>query len=185
MNTQIQDKIMEFGFTETAAVNVVDIEITQDVRNACEQNSCGQVGKNHMCPPNVGDLESYRQLIQKYDKGILFSKIFPLKTRADYKRMMEYGVDFRTDCQKLQVEIKKELSDFLFFLAGPCTICKECTAINKETCRFPDEAIPSLEAAGVNVVALTKKCDLTYNNGPGTTTLIGLLVHNEENQLSD
>jgi len=178
MDKQLSDMFLEFGFKETAEVNVQDIDISQDVRNACEQNSCGQVGKNHMCPPNVGNLESYRQFMEKYEKGILFSKVFPLETSEDYMRMMEYGIDFREDCGKLQVQLKKELDDFSFFLAGPCSICESCSALDDELCRFPDEAIPSLEAAGVDVVGLTRKTGLKYNNGSGTMTLIGLLLYN-------
>ena len=179
MDRQLQNKFLDFGFKETAMVRIRDIEITQEVRNACEQNSCGQVGKNHMCPPNVGEIDSYRECIEGYEKGILFSQVFPLKTREDYLRMTDYGKDFRGDCRKLQQELKELKIDFTFFLAGPCTICNECTAVKNEVCRFPDEAIPSLEAAGVDVVSLTKKCGLNYNNGPGTMTLIGLLVYNE------
>lgn len=179
MNQQLQKKILEHGFIEAVEVPMQDIAITQDVRNACEQNSCGQIGKNHMCPPNVGDLENFRQWLQKYENGILFSQVFPLKTRDDYHRMMEYGNDFRESCQNLQMELKEAKCDFSFLLAGPCTICEICTATEKKPCRFPDQAIPSLEAAGVDVVSLTKKSGLNYNNGSGTTTLIGLLVYNK------
>ena len=179
MDQQLLNKIREHGFIEAVDVSIADIAITQEVRNACEQNSCGQIGKNHMCPPNVGDLDSYRTWLQKYEKGILFSQVFPLKTRQDYQRMMEYGNDFRAACQKLQMELNEAKYDFSFLLAGPCSICKVCTAIENKPCRFPDQAIPSLEAAGVDVVALTKKCGLNYHNGAGTMTLIGLLVYNK------
>lgn len=179
MDKQLQNIFLEHGFIEAVEVPIQDIAITQDVRNACEQNSCGQVGKNHMCPPNVGDLVMYRECIQQYENGILFSQIFPLKTREDYRKMMDYGKEFRADCRKLQKLLNRELDEFLFYLAGPCTICNECTAVNNEPCHFPDEAIPSLEAAGVDVVSLTKKCGLKYNNGSGTMTLIGLLVYNK------
>lgn len=51
MDQQLLNKIREHGFIEAVDVSIADIAITQEVRNACEQNSCGQIGKNHMCPP--------------------------------------------------------------------------------------------------------------------------------------
>lgn len=39
MDQQLQNRILEHGFIEAVEVQVQDIAITQDVRNACEQKS--------------------------------------------------------------------------------------------------------------------------------------------------
>jgi len=37
------------------------------------------------------------------------------------------------------------------FLAGPCTLCKECAKLQGDPCIFGDRARPSMEGCGIDV----------------------------------
>nr|WP_320026047.1 DUF2284 domain-containing protein [uncultured Acetobacterium sp.] len=138
-------------FTEIAEIdNINTIHITQEVRDRCADNYCGFYGKNHRCSPAVGDLEHYRQLIKGYGEGLVFSKAYPVKSRYDYQEMLD---------------------------AGTCSICKSCAILTDEPCRFPEDAIPSLEAAGIDVVGLSRSLGMTYNNGADKVTYFGLVLY--------
>jgi len=39
----------------------------------------------------------------------------------------------------------------LLFLAGPCTLCKECGKLKGNPCEFGDRARPAMEACGIDV----------------------------------
>ena len=39
----------------------------------------------------------------------------------------------------------------LLFLAGPCTLCKECGKLKGNSCEFGDRARPAMEACGIDV----------------------------------
>ena len=41
----------ECGFTHTAPLAVTTMQMKQEVRDMCAQNTCGQYGKNWCCPP--------------------------------------------------------------------------------------------------------------------------------------
>lgn len=93
--------------------------------------------------------------------------------------MNEIMAEFEKTVEKLHRAIRKSDMEGTVFSAGCCTICAECGILTDEPCRFPDEAMPSLEASGIDVVQLTKDTGLVYNNGPKTMTIIGLILYNE------
>lgn len=69
--------------------------------------------------------------------------------------------------------------------AGGCGVCKTCAKRTGESCRFPEKAMPSLEAYGVNVSALAKASNMNYINGQNTVTYFGAVlfsVDGEENE---
>ncbi|MGV8905045.1 MAG: DUF2284 domain-containing protein [Acetobacterium sp.] len=171
-------KYFEAGqYFEFKDIGVDKIKITQEVRDRCEDNFCGNYGKNYMCPPSVGDLDDYKTLVNDYKRGLLFSKVYPIEDKMDYTGMMEAGIEFRNDIQELNKEMKSDNINCLFFSAGCCNICEKCAIISDEPCRFPTEAIPSLEAAGINVVELTRDYGFKYNNGPLNVTYFGLMLY--------
>lgn len=168
------------NFSEIKAIDDVhSIHITQEVRDRCADNYCGFYGKNYMCPPAVGDLEYYRELILAYQKGLIFSKIYSLKNKYDHKGMLKSGLEFRDEIQKISKAAKSENFDCLFFTAGTCSICQTCAILSQEPCRFPDETMPSLEASGIDVVTLSHDLGMTYNNGENKVTYFGLVLYKD------
>jgi len=164
-------------FTEIVEIdNLNIIHITQEVRDRCADNYCGFYGKNYMCPPTVGALDHYRQLLQGYREGLVFSKAYPVKNRYDYKSMVAAGLAFREEIQEINMQAKADQRDCTFFSAGTCGICESCAIQIDEPCRFPEDAIPSLEAAGIDVVSLSRSLGMTYNNGADKVTYFGLVI---------
>ncbi len=53
--------------------------------------------------------------------------------------------------------------------SGACTICKTCTYPDAP-CRFPDRAIPSMEAYGLFVSRVCEQSGMEYCYGPRTLT---------------
>lgn len=54
------------------------------------------------------------------------------------------------------IEENSDLNKFLPLNAGPCTFCAKCTFLDGEPCRFPDKAVFSVEACGIDVMAQEK-----------------------------
>jgi hypothetical protein len=46
-----------------------------------------------------------------------------------------------------------------------------------EPCRFPEKAISSVEACGIDVMSLSKSAGVRYNNGKNTVTYIGAVLY--------
>ena len=60
--------------------------------------------------------------------------------------------------------------------AGGCRVCPVCGRRTGEPCRFPEKAIGSLEAYGVNVSLLAEAAGMRYINGQDTVTYFGAIL---------
>ena len=69
-----------------------------------------------------------------------------------------------------------QISRVLHLGAGGCGVCKSCAKRTDEPCRFPELAMPSLEAYGVNVSKLASAAGMKYINGQNTVTYFGMVL---------
>lgn len=175
----ILDLMKDYDFAEVMPIDPGLIQITEEVRSACAKNDCGSYGKNYMCPPSVGTLEHYREIVGRYNKAILFSQVHIFTDRKEYRQYSQISLGFKKNTEKLHRAVVKAVPGGRVFSAGGCSICKVCGILEDIPCRFPEEAMPSLEAAGIDVVQLTKDTGFTYNHGPKSMTIIGLVLYNE------
>lgn len=169
-----------YNLKEIVKIDPKTVRVTEDVRAACEKNDCGQYGKNYMCPPHLGPLEECKEMIYSYDKGVLFSQVHFFKNRQEYKHYDDIIKSFTKINDKIHREIRKSGIDGKVLSAGGCTLCKTCGLLEDLPCRFPEDAKPSLEGCGVDVVHLSKATGLVYNNGPKSITIIGMVLYNDE-----
>ena len=64
-----------------------DICMDRSLRAACEQNFCGQFGKNCMCPPLVGDIDPLIDKVRNSGDGLLIQTVHTLEDSFDYEGM--------------------------------------------------------------------------------------------------
>lgn len=167
-----------YNLTEYKLFDPHEIKITISVRAMCEQNSCGQYGKNYMCPPYTKDIDDCEKEIYSFDDALLFTKAYPKKSSFDMESLMEAAIDFGKTIQKMKEDLpeKHPDKDFLFLGAGGCPVCKKCACIDNEQCRFPEKAVSSVEANGIEVIQLCRDLGLKYNNGQNTVTYMGMIL---------
>ncbi|MFC1495422.1 DUF2284 domain-containing protein [Thermodesulfobacteriota bacterium] len=171
--------LKEYKFTEYKSLDPKEISIDQSVRDMCEQNSCGQYGRNYMCPPHIKSLAECEMEIHSYKNAILFTRAYPKKSSFDFEGLMAAAIDFGKTIQKLREELQEKYPDqkFLFLGAGGCPVCKECACKDDEPCRFPDQAFSSVEANGIEVLRLCKELGVKYNNGNNSVTYMGMILY--------
>jgi len=151
-----------------------DVVLSDQVRKLCEQNRCGSFGKNWTCPPAVRPLDLFRQELAKYSRFILLYKVFPLTSSYDWNGMVAAAKTFQLSLVELKHELTEKLGGKLLFLgAGACQLCKTCGYPEGESCRNPEDALVSVEACGIDVMALMQQHDMKYYIGPDTVTYIG------------
>jgi hypothetical protein len=54
----------------------------------------------------------------------------------------------------------------------------KCGYLVGEECQFPDKAVSSVEANGIDVIALVKTSGIPYNNGKNTVSYVALILFN-------
>ena len=164
--------------THASIAMVSDIKFNEDFRKLCEQNSCGSYNKNWMCPPAVGPFNDLKEKALEFKQGLLFQTVHPIASSLDWKGMLEGGVNHTKIFRKILecMETNYSFRAILPLNAGPCTYCAKCAYLVGEKCQFPDKAVSSVEANGIDVMALVKTSGISYNNGKDTVSYVALIL---------
>ena len=172
--------VLDEGATKAAVIDSDSIVFSTVFRDICASNGCGVYGKCWMCPPDCGDINDLINKVKSYPKGILYQTICSIEDSFDIEGMGEA----KRNHSRLSLKLDKKIADVLpnrFHLScGGCGICSKCAKIDNLPCRFPDIALTSLEACGIDVYNTTSKTDLKYINGTNTVTFFGLVMYKED-----
>ncbi|WP_040293536.1 DUF2284 domain-containing protein [Acetonema longum] len=163
-----------------AIAQVSQIRFVEDFRKACEQNTCGKYNTNWVCPPAVGDFAELKSRACRYKEGMLFQTVHQLARTFDWRGMVAAGKAHEGVFRDIlaMVKGKHKLEDILPLKAGACEICPRCSYLDREPCRFPDQALASVESYGIDVMHLEKACGIPYYNGKNTLSYVGLILFN-------
>lgn len=168
---------LESGATRAGTLDTATIQFSESFRNLCEMNACGKFGTNWMCPPAVRPLEELRREVQGYRRGLVVQTVYQMEDSFDFDGMMLakdiHEHSFRTLLQAIRA--RPGLGPILALNAGACSFCENCTYPDRD-CLYPDDALASVEAYGIDVTALVKACDIPYNNGPASVSYVGLVL---------
>jgi predicted metal-binding protein len=171
--TKIEQALPPVGLNQYAFIDPKELIFAQSVRDMCAMNSCGRYNTNWQCPPGVGDMEPLEKKAKNYRCALLFNKVYPLEDSYDFEGMMAAKDAFTETCRQIYRIVQNAADSAVIMGAGGCSICPECT-YPSEPCRFPDEAIASIEACGIDVYAISGKFGFQYINGVNTVTYFGI-----------
>ncbi len=163
------------GFSAWSPLDPAAIECRCEVRDACAQNACGQYGKRWSCPPGCGSLEECADQIRNCTQGILVQTIGELEDEFDGEAMMETEALHKAHFQEMFSALRKKSGHVLALGAGCCTRCKGCTYPDNP-CRFPEEAVSSMEAYGMLVLQVCKDNGLKYYYGSDKIAYTGCFL---------
>ena len=167
------------GAYKAAVIEVDHIETDVRFRALCASNACGNYGRNWMCPPDAGDIETLMAELRTYSHALVYQTVTELEDSYDFEGMMEAGVSHNRLMCALRTELQAEpLSRVLHLAAGGCRMCEVCAKRTNEPCRHPDLAVASLETYGVNVSKLAAASGMKYINGQNTVTYFGAVLLN-------
>jgi predicted metal-binding protein len=164
----------------TAVIETSAIQFYGAVREACERNVCGKYDTSWMGPPAIGPIDALQKRVLRYEQGLLFQTVHPTGGSFDLKGMFEaaksHDTLFRNFLQTIKDRYPDE--DILALDAGCCSYCDKCTYPDNEPCAFPDQALSSVEAYGMNVAVLMKNAGMPYNHGKGSLGFVGMILFN-------
>ena len=169
---------LEAEASDAAILDTSKIQFHEDVRKACEKNVCRKYNTSWMGPPAIGLISELAQRALAYKLGLLFQTVHEINSNFDIKGMFSarevHAKVFRSLLGKVRSASPEQ--EILGLDVGCCDICGRCAYLDKEPCRNPDQAASSVEAYGMNVIALQKSTGLPYNNGKNCVTYVGLIL---------
>lgn len=162
-------RALELGFDHAAPVEAAALECLPEVREMCAADRCRAYNRCWTCPPGCGTLEDCAARLSQYRRGILVQTTGHLEDDFDVEAMLDTEARHKARFAGLAKEIRSALPRCLPLGAGSCTRCTPCTYPDAP-CRFPQEAIVSMEAFGLLVAQVCQRAGLEYYYGPRTIT---------------
>lgn len=157
------------GFNHVGELNVAALRFLPEVREMCAADRCHSYGKCWTCPPYCGTLEEITRLTSNYRRGILLQSTGTLEDDFDIETMLKIERLQKERFEMLVQQVRQQYPNCLPMASGACTVCASCTCPD-QPCRFPDRAIPSMEAFGLVVSEVCEYSGLPYYYGSGTIT---------------
>ena len=168
---------LSLGAYKAGVIDAKDISLDRAFRDMCISNVCGMYGKCYMCPPDVGEIDALMQEVGQYDYALVYQTVTELEDSYDFEGMLDAKKSTYPMAQALRkIFLNLQISKILHLGAGGCGVCKVCAKRTNEPCRFPEKAMPSLEAYGINVSELAKAAGMKYINGQNTVTYFGAVL---------
>lgn len=163
------------GVFEYRVISTDQIPFSQAVADACKANACGKYGTCWTCPPGVGHYTELEQKIKAYRNAVVFTCKYDLEDCFDFESMVLGQQKTMALLHGIADELRADRRAFLALGCEGCHLCKQCTYPDAP-CRFPDKAIVSVEACGIDVVSLSKSIAIHYNNGANTVTYFCIIL---------
>lgn len=171
------------GADHAAIALTSQISFVPEFRKACEQDTCRKYGTNWMCPPGVGSFEALKARALEFNQGLFFQTVHEVASSFDLKGM--YAAKKRHDPVFREIlahfRFRPGIRRLLPLNAGACELCPRCAYLDdQEPCRFPDQAFPSVESYGIDVINLEKAIGIPYFNGKNTVSYVGMILFEAE-----
>ena len=168
---------IQYGAFKSNIIETKLIILDRAFRDMCESNACGVYGKCWMCPPDVGDIDLLMSKVRNYDYALVYQTVTEIEDSFDFEGMIAAKKKSYPLAQSLsKVFSDLNITNVLHLGAGGCGVCECCAKKTNEPCRFPEKAMPSLEAYGINVSDLAKNAGMNYINGQNTVTYFGAVL---------
>ncbi|MCL2174604.1 MAG: DUF2284 domain-containing protein [Treponema sp.] len=163
---------------EWAVIQSDKIVFSPELLDYCKTNVCGNYNKSWSCPPACESINKQKEKILSFKNVLIFTTVRELEDTFDYEGMEEG----RRLHNLLTIEIQNRLDGVPVYGAGGCPVCEGKNGENKNACAypnpclFPEKRIGTIEAAGIDVTALSKTAKITYNNGQNSVTFFSLAL---------
>jgi hypothetical protein len=160
-------EFMQGKVTTLIASNVTPAIIAKGIANF--SNLCASYGISRVCAMDGNE---------DVKNDILTTALAFLAERMDIDvRLFPQYMDY----DRLQSFSKKQKT----LRAGGCGVCEVCAKRTGEPCRFPEKAMPSLEAYCVNVSELARAAGMKYVNGQNTVTYFGAVLFTPDGESNE
>jgi predicted metal-binding protein len=167
----------ELGFDTCLPFNPAILTTEQEVRQSCENNKCGNYGKNLMCPPHIGSLHETAEFLSQFKGAFILRWSKYLDVKNDHPGIESSKRQFHKMVLKLEaLTAEAGYKKPYGLIAGNCTLCDPCGAVSGIPCPHPEKARPSLESLGVSVSALLATLNLDAGFNPDRVTWTGCLL---------
>lgn len=171
----IQKYFHNADICQYALLDTGQIPFSDQVAQMCRANQCGKYGTCWTCPPGAGTPEELERKIKAFRHAGIFTCTHKLEDSFDFEGMMVGQQKAQKVLRQIMAQLRRDGETFMALGCEGCGRCAQCTYPNAP-CRFPQDAVPSVEACGIHVTELARRAGLRYGNGNGTVTYFCVIL---------
>lgn len=172
---QILDLARAAGFS-AALCATADIPVDHSFRRYCEENLCGQYGRNYGCPPRCGTPAEMEARLRVPGCALVLQSTWPIADYTDSAAITQAKIAHNTaSCALLQRLAAEGVRGFMVGCSG-CTLCEECALTRGAPCVYPQRCYACMSAYCVHVRELVAGCGLRYDCADGNLRMFGMLI---------
>ncbi len=177
LGIKILERARQMGFTASLAFDPRLLVPKQRIRSFCEEDKCGHYNNNYMCPPYVGSLEEIKGQLGEFQQGLLLRYSRSMKVEKGNKEIAESKLVFHNKILQLEEFMRGEGIERMWGISGgSCGLCEPCQARLGQPCLYLNKAKASLEALGIDVLALLDGLGLENKFYPDKITWTGCIL---------
>lgn len=165
------------GVHEATFIETKKIPFDSSLRQYCRPEMCQTYGRNWGCPPAAGEIIDLIEKAKSYKRALVYTTMWQLEDSFDVEGMTEGCINHKKVTNEITPLLRENLlGERIQLSAGGCTVCETCSKVEDKPCRYPELALHSVSAYGINVSMLAERCGIKYNNGESTLTMFGVLL---------
>lgn len=172
----------EAGFEDAAVIDTADLQFVYEFRALCEENDCGNYGKNYGCPPFCGTPREMEEKVRKYRKAVVFQSkttvadvMNPLETKPVKKKHIQ-----QTRRAMKHMEEAGMKMDGFAIMCGPCNFCPTCARLEGKPCTHEEMRTSCLSAYCINATELANHCGMEIEWGGNIASFFSLYVYDKK-----
>ncbi|MBR6518311.1 MAG: DUF2284 domain-containing protein [Oscillospiraceae bacterium] len=159
MNNICKD-IIALGADKAVSVGVSEFVFNAEFRKSCEENRCGNYGRNYTCPHHAGTADYLINRVKEYNKAVVMVCTEKISGYDD-KAGMQLADSRIAQIASLADDYATQNSfDYMIIGGSNCKKCTPCKAVTGEKCPDPNKAFVSLSAFCIDVAKLSESCGI-------------------------
>ena len=163
------------GFTNAAVIPADRLVFDPSLRKYCQDNLCGNYGKNCSCPPACGTPQEMKQRTESYRQAWIFQTIAEVDWR-DTEALKTVRSQHNARSRELLRELEQGGESGLAMLAGPCSACGTCAGAEGKPCAFPEKQVSCISAYCMSAEKMAEEAGLPYWCGEGKVAFFSLYL---------
>jgi predicted metal-binding protein len=168
----------EQGFSAAMVIDTDDLQFVPEFRVFCEENDCGNYGKNYGCPPDCGTTQQMKERVLSFRKAVVFqsrAQVENLMDPAQTKPLKKDHINRTRRAMKRMEEEGMKMDGFAI-MCGPCNFCSTCAIQEGKPCPHEDKRFSCLSAYCINATELAAHCGMEMQWGGNVASFFSMYV---------
>lgn len=179
------DAALAAGFDYAVVTETKYMSFDASLRRYCEENLCGNYGKNYGCPPDCGSADEMESRVRRYEKALVLQSMYTVTDFNDERQIKRTKSAHNEMSKKFIAMLESGGYKGCTMLAGPCTGCKTCLKAAGLPCSHPENITSCLSAYCVETAKLAEHCAIPYWCGEQRVAYFSVWLFNDDKKIRD